>query len=135
MAKGVLLLAEMAARLSHTGHERAETWIDPGRRFAVGRVSLPWLPDDPRWAPGSRPAPDPLVFVEGSLRGDAARQADLLRDLARHGLPALLSLRGSFVVARWEPAARRLSLAVDRRASRPLCPSPKTGGYKSPFIR
>lgn len=104
-------LAEMARRMSHTGDEVIETFADPARRFAVARIALRHLCPIawPVCAPGDR------AFVEGHLQGDTG-----FDDLAREGAHALARLRGSFTAACWEPARRRLVLAVDRRASRPL---------------
>jgi asparagine synthetase B (glutamine-hydrolysing) len=112
------LLAEMADRLSHSGRERCDTWTDPEGRFAVGRVTHRDLPSVP-WPDASAPLED-RVFVEGTLRGDAWQAADRLQELAHRGTRALSSVRGSFTLACWQPRARRLTLAVDRRASRPL---------------
>ncbi len=117
------LLAEMAHRMRHAGRERVDTWTDPGGRFAVGRVTLddaariPW--PDAEAALDGFPGP---VFVEGTLRGDGARALQRLHHEAHGGRPggALASLRGSFTAAWWEPAARRVTVLVDRRASRPL---------------
>jgi hypothetical protein len=131
------LLAEMADRLSHTGRERTETWIDPRGRFAVGRTALPGLPLGPSWPAGAHAQEaEPQVFVEGTLRGDAGHQAELLQDLAHRGQAALPCLRGSFVAARWEPGPGRLSVAVDRRASRPLVYT-RAGGrlYFAPEVK
>ena len=114
------LLAEMAQRMSHSGRERVDTWTDRNGRFAVGRVAprdlvtLPW-PE----AAGDG-VPDERAFLDGVLQGDAAHVTSRLRDFERRGRAALPSLRGYFTAARWEPSARRLTLAVDRRASRPL---------------
>jgi asparagine synthetase B (glutamine-hydrolysing) len=122
------LLAEMARRMSHSGRERVDTWTDRHGRCAVGRVAprelvtLPW----PEAWPEAWPAaaadglPADRAFFDGVLQGDDADVADRLRDFERRGRVALPSLRGYFTAARWEPSARRLTLAVDRRASRPL---------------
>jgi asparagine synthetase B (glutamine-hydrolysing) len=112
------LLTEMARRMSHVGRERVDTWTDPGGAFAIGRVTLGDLDPIPWPAPDGRPGN--RAFLDGPLRGDAAHGAACLRDVEHRGRPALASLRGSFTVARWEPEAPRLTLAVDRRASRPL---------------
>jgi Asparagine synthase/Glutamine amidotransferase domain len=121
-ADGAALLGEMARRMSHSGREQVDTWTDPGGRFAVGRVTLdgaavPWAASPVELGPelGTE-----RVFLEGALHGEPAQVAERLRDLARLGRTALPSLRGSFTLACWAPAARRLTLAVDRRASRPL---------------
>lgn len=112
------LLAEMASRMSHSGRDRVDTWMDPAGTLAIGRVTLrdreavPWPAPDGR--SGQR------AFVEGVLAGDAAQACARLSDLERRGRSALPSLRGSFTAACWEPQARRVTLAVDRRASRPL---------------
>jgi asparagine synthetase B (glutamine-hydrolysing) len=110
------LLAEMAQRMSHTGGELVETFLDEERGFAIGRIARRELVTTP-WA---REGGGGRAFVEGSLRGDEARAAARVDDLARRGAAALAGLAGSFTAARWEPEARRLVLAVDRRASRPL---------------
>jgi asparagine synthetase B (glutamine-hydrolysing) len=113
-------LAEMGRRMSHTGEEVVEAWTDHDRGFAIARIaprrqrSVPWP------AAGEGPPGAPRAFVDGVLHGDAAGVAERVRDLARRGTAALAGLRGVFTAARWEPSTRRLVLAVDRRASRPL---------------
>jgi asparagine synthetase B (glutamine-hydrolysing) len=112
------LLSEMAQRMSHTGDELVDTWTDPPRGFAIARVGprhlapLPWpAADGPS---GAR------AFLDGVVHGDPAQVVERARELARRGPAALASLRGFFSAARWEPGARRLLLATDRRASRPI---------------
>jgi asparagine synthase (glutamine-hydrolysing) len=106
------LLAEMARRMSHTGDEVVERWTDLGRGFAVARIGPPGN-HSVAWPGGG--GGDDHVFVDGVLHGDPDPAG-----FARRGVAALPSLRGFFAVARWEPGPRRLTLAVDRRASRPL---------------
>lgn len=111
------LLAEMADRLGHVGDEIVETWADPARGVAVARIRVragmpvPWRASDDGDEPRRR------VFVDGVIHGETAQRA---RDLAERGSPALGLLEGSFSVGLWEPWRRRLTLAVDQRASRPL---------------
>jgi asparagine synthetase B (glutamine-hydrolysing) len=109
-------LAEMGRRMSHTGDEIVETFADPAHGFAIARVAPRHLRQVP-WPP---PGAGDRAFVDGVLQGDAPHVRDRVADLARRGQAALASLRGFFTAARWEPARRRLLVAVDRRASRPL---------------
>ena len=119
-------LAEMGRRMSHTGDEIVETWTDPARGFAIARVAprqhrpIPWPSPGEREREGEGEAQAPRAFIDGVLHGDAAQVGERVRDLARRGTAALAGLRGFYTAARWEPASRRLVLAVDRRASRPL---------------
>ena len=114
---GAMALAEMAYRMSHTGDEVVETYRDPARDFAIGRVAVRGLTAVP-WPSASEELD--RAFVDGVLHGSAERVATRMRDLARRGQTALADLRGFFTAACWSPARRRLVLAVDRRASRPL---------------
>jgi asparagine synthetase B (glutamine-hydrolysing) len=131
-------LAEMARRMSHTGGEAVDTWIDAGRGFAIARITPRHLRSTPWPAPPpAAPAPGgPRAFVDGFFHGDAARVEGQLDDLAHRGQGALALLGGSFTAARWDPAARRLLLAVDRRASRPLAYT-RAGGrlYFAPEVK
>ncbi|MFT3772032.1 MAG: asparagine synthase-related protein [Minicystis sp.] len=113
------LLAEMARRMTHTGEEVIETWADPARGFAIARIAPRHLRPI-AWPSMAATASEARAFVDGFFYGDTAHVEERVRDLAHRGQPALASLRGSFTAARWEPDRRRLSLAVDRRASRPL---------------
>ena len=129
---GRALLAEMAARLSHNGNESVDEWRDVDRGFAIGRVAVS-LEGQPPWpASGARSA----TFVEGHLHGSPEEVGERLRDLGRRGASALSNLRGSFTVARWDDTGRRLLLAVDRRASRPLVHA-RVGGtlYFAPEVK
>ena len=113
-------LAEMARRMRHTGDEVVDTWIDPERGFAIARIAprrhrpIPWP------VAGEGPALAERAFVDGFLHGQPPHVAERVHDLACRGMAALAGLRGFYTAARWDPAARRLLLAVDRRASRPL---------------
>ncbi|APR77888.1 Asparagine synthetase [Minicystis rosea] len=113
------LLTEMARRMSHTGDEVVDTWTDPARGFAIARIAPRHLRPVPWPAPAGE-TPANRAFVEGFFHGDEGHVDDRVRDLAHRGHTALASLRGSFTVARFQPEHRRLLLAVDRRASRPL---------------
>lgn len=108
-------LQEMAHRMRHEGDENVDVYTDAARAFAIARVA-PRTLEALSWPDASLAPEADRAFVDGSLHGGAAR----LEDLARRGMDALPSLRGFFTAARWEPARRRLLLAVDRRASRPL---------------
>lgn len=114
------LLAEMAHRMSHTGAEMVDTWIDPVAGLAIARIAQPHL-RPMKWPAQNAPRRDtPVAFVDGVLHGDAAELASRLDRFERLGRSQLRALSGFFSAARWEPAHRRLTLAVDRRASRPL---------------
>jgi asparagine synthetase B (glutamine-hydrolysing) len=123
-AAGTLrLLAEMAHRMGHAERRHVDTWTDPEGRFAVGRITLPEVPTIP-WPEAETPlrrSPG-YAFVEGTWHGDPPLASARFRDLCAGGraLTVLPALRGSFTAACWEPAARRVTVAVDRRASRPL---------------
>jgi asparagine synthetase B (glutamine-hydrolysing) len=112
------LLAEMARRMSHTGEEIVDLWTDLGRGFAVGRIGPP-RGNRVAW-PAAGAENGDHAFFDGVIHGDLVRVAERAACFARCGARALPSIEGFFTAARWEPAARRLTLAVDRRASRPL---------------
>lgn len=127
------LLAEMADRLGHLGDEVVETWADPAQGVAIARIRLRagtplrWGGDDASAELRRR------VFVDGVIHGDPMARA---RDLAERGSPALGLLEGSYSVGLWEPWRKRLTLAVDQRASRPLVYA-RVGGalYFAPEVK
>jgi asparagine synthetase B (glutamine-hydrolysing) len=118
-------LAEMARRMRHTGDEIVETWSEPSGGFTIARIApgslkrVPW-PAAPDAGAGAGAGAPPRSFVDGVLHGDERHVTSRVRELACRGRAALASLCGFYTAARWDPAARRLLLAVDRRASRPL---------------
>src|SRR5688572_3965897 len=93
------LLAEMAARLAHTGAERTDVWYDPPSGFAIARsrsphaVPLPWP---------ARRSPDGVqLFADGALHADAPDPA-----------AAPSALRGFFVAGLVDPSTRRVVIAA-----------------------
>jgi asparagine synthetase B (glutamine-hydrolysing) len=111
------LLREMAHRMGHRGDEVVETWTDLAEGLGIGRIRIPSR-TTATFPGGSEPGEaSRRVFVEGVIHGDSAAR---LLDLQEIGSSAIGEIEGSFSVALWEPQRRRLTLAVDQRASRPL---------------
>jgi asparagine synthetase B (glutamine-hydrolysing) len=125
------LLAEMAHRMGHVGNEIVETWTDVAGGVSIARIrvraerSVAW-PDPGQPGEGGR-----RVFVDGVLD-----EGSSLHEVERRGSAALGQIDGSFSAVVWEPRSRRLTLAVDARASRPLVYARVRGAlYFAPEIK
>ena len=111
-ARTEALLAEMSDRLTHVPGEVTELWLDGARGFAIGRVGRPALQPSP-W-PRRGVDGEPRFFVDGELKiAENSRFSSATASRLR-------TARGSFSVACFDPSARSLTLATDRRASRPI---------------
>jgi asparagine synthetase B (glutamine-hydrolysing) len=127
------LLAEMAQRMSHLGDEIVETWDDPASGLAIARIRVRAGRNVAWPGAGEVAGARRRVFVEGVIPGDTVSR---VHEVTERGNAALASLEGSFSLAAWEPWRRRLTLAVDQRASRPLVYA-RVGGalYFAPEVK
>ncbi|MEM1205942.1 MAG: asparagine synthase-related protein [Acidobacteriota bacterium] len=125
----VHVLADMASRLSHIGAEQVDTWTDLAGGFAVSRVGLrhlmplawPGPGEAPGWAPGPADEPRSRVFLDGALHRDSPRAEDLYREARPSDAEVMRRLEGFYSGVFYHSGSERsVSLAVDRRASRPL---------------
>lgn len=114
------VLAEMAARLAHSGRERVATWTSADGRLAMARSGRPW-PHTPPWPANDGAGRERRVlFLDGRLHPDCAAAQESLRAGTDVATMQFAALRGFWSAAVYEPGAG-LTLAVDRHASRPVC--------------
>lgn len=116
------LVQEMIERMAHHPWYQRQTFLEPVRGIALGRVSLGGGGDaaGPALAAGSRSA----AFLDGEIYGigPAQAQASLLDACAAGAAPDrwLASLHGLFASVVWDAPGDRLLLVNDRFGMKPL---------------
>jgi asparagine synthase (glutamine-hydrolysing) len=112
-------IGRMAAAIRRPHQPPAVLWLDPAAGVALGYIRDPGTSTD---AQPARPVPCVLDgrFYRGPLVGDRAPAAALQERYAARGASMLDDLDGSFALAVYLEAERRLMVATDRFSTRAL---------------
>jgi len=114
------LMQEMARRLSHTGEEVVDLWIDEIEGMAIGRVRNPTL-SSPAWQPRENTNGKPALLMDGFVHSQFEKDWDVIKGRPNSAQGLAKNMNGSFTFACISPGSSRpFELVADRRGSRPV---------------